>query len=144
MHYFSLADTDICSRTYLCFLPPFKRERVSTMVWLFWLFYPGAQASGLLLSRPVTSVQHSDNFFLTNSLCPLSTLTSPQQLTFSFIVVVIMTIFVGIIPKSRAWQRTLLYFCSSSWNDCVFFWSLRNEDLVTDRVSELPGCPQPL
>ena len=57
-----------------------KRE-VCTMVWLFWLSYPGDRASGLLLSRPVTSVKHSDNFFLTNSLSPLC--EQPQQLTSS-------------------------------------------------------------
>ena len=68
-----------------------KRE-VCTMVWLFWLSYPGDRASGLLLSRPVTSVKHSDNFFLTNSLCPLC--SNPPTVD---IIVVTMIIFASVI-----------------------------------------------
>ena len=69
-----------------------KREEVCTMVWLFWLFYPGDRASGLLLSWPVTSVKHSDNFFLTNSLCPLCENTPTVDIT---IIPVVVSIFVG-------------------------------------------------
>ena len=68
------------------------REEDCTMVWLFWLFYRGDRASGLLLSRPVTSVKHSDNFFLTNSLCPLC--SNPPTVD---IIVVIMIIFSSVI-----------------------------------------------
>ena len=68
-----------------------KRE-VCTMVWLFWLSYPGDRASGLLLSRPVTSVKHSDNFFLTNSLCPLCSPTPTVDIT---IIPFVVSIFVG-------------------------------------------------
>ena len=67
-----------------------KRE-VCTMVWLFWLSYPGDRASGLLLSRPVTSVKHSDNFFLANSL----SLCSPTPTVDITIIPVGVSIFVG-------------------------------------------------
>ena len=102
------------------------------------MFYLGDQVCGLLQSR----LSEVSNTWTISSSQTHSPIVPSQQLVTSASYLLICTIIVNCCIEGVGGR--LFVFFAHCWNKSLFFWCRRNFGVLTDRVSELLDCPQPL
>ena len=102
------------------------------------MFYLSDQVCGLLQSR----LSEVSNTWTISSSQTHSPIVPSQQLVTSASYLLICTIIVNCCIQGVGGR--LFVFFAHCWNKSLFFWCRRNFGVLTDRVSELLDCPQPL
>ena len=102
------------------------------------MFYLGDQVCGLLQSR----LSEVSNTWTISSSQTHSPIVPSQQLVTSASYLLICTLIVNCCIEGVGGR--LFVFFAHCWNKSLFFWCRRNFGVLTDRVSELLDCPQPL
>ena len=102
------------------------------------MFYLSDQVCGLLQSR----LSEVSNTWTISSSQTHSPIVPSQQLVTSASYLLICTLIVNCCIEGVGGR--LFVFFAHCWNKSLFFWCRRNFGVLTDRVSELLDCPQPL